>query len=73
MHLYMSHMGGYYIEEEYNEELLEPCEQCGDWDSYVGECDTMEEIALDLYRRNSSDEHIAEVTGLKVNVSFEEI
>lgn len=41
-----------------------------DW--YVGRYDTMEEVALELFKRDTSDEHIKAITGLKVNVSFEE-
>lgn len=73
MHLYESHMGGYYVEEEYNQGFLETCPSCGDYDMYVGEYDTMEEVALVMYKENIIDEHIAEVTGLKVNVSFEKV
>lgn len=31
----------------------------------------MEEVALELFKLDTSDDHIAEVTGLKVKVSFE--
>lgn len=72
IHLYENHLGGYYITDEYNEHFLETCEMCGDSDWYVGRYDTMEEVALELFKRDTSDEHIKAITGLKVNVSFEE-
>lgn len=71
IHLYENHLGGYYITDEYNEHFLETCEMCGDSDWYVGRYDTMEEVALEMYKCSATDEHIAEVTGLKTNVSFE--
>lgn len=71
IHLYADHLGGYYIADRYDRVFLETCSACGDSDWYEGEYETMEEVALTMYKDNSSDEHIAEVTGLKVNVSFE--
>lgn len=73
IHLYENHLCGYYTTDEYNEDFLETCEACGDSDWYFGEYDSMEEVALELFKRDTSDEHIAEVTGLKVNVSFEKV
>lgn len=67
IHLYESHLGRYYVAEEYHEEFLEICETCLDSDWYVGKFETMEEVALTMYKDNATDEHIAEVTGLKVN------
>lgn len=37
IHLYENHLGVYYITDEYNEDLLETCEACGDSDWYYGE------------------------------------
>ena len=33
----------------------------------------MEEVALEMFKHDATDEHIAEVTGLKVNISFEKV
>ena len=73
IHLYENHLGGYYTADEYDEDFLETCEDCGDSDWYIGRYDTMEEVALELFKRDTSDDHIARVTGLKVNVSFEKL
>ena len=73
IHLYESHLGVYYVAEEYHEGFLEICETCWDSDWYVGKFETMEEVALTMYKDNATDEHIAEVTGLKVNVSSEKV
>ena len=73
IHLYENHLGGYYVTEEYDEELLKICETCWDSDWYVGEYNRMEEVALEMYKCSATDEHIAEITGLKVNASFEKV
>ena len=73
IHLYRNHLGGYYTHDRYDKGFEETCPACGDSDWYEGEYETMEEVALTMYKDNSSDEHIAEVTGLKVNVSFEKV
>ena len=39
----------------------------------LGEYDSMEEVALEMFKHDATDEHVAEVTGLKVNVSFEKV
>lgn len=73
IYLYESHLGGYYTHDRWDRSLEEACPFCGDSDRCVGEYDDMEEVALELFKRDTSDEHISEVTGLKVNVSFEKV
>ena len=73
IHLYESHLGGYYVAEEYDEEFLKVCETCWDSDWYAGKFETMEEVALEMFKHDATDKHVAEVTGLRVNVSFEKV
>lgn len=73
IYLYENHLGGYYTHDRYDKDLEEPCPVCWDSDRCVGEYDEMEEVALEMFKHDATDEHIAEVTGLKVNVSFEEV
>lgn len=47
MHIYESHMGGFYATDEPVDEDFLYCEQCGDFDWYVGDADSREE-AFDL-------------------------
>ena len=35
-HVYENHMGGVYFSEDYDDSLLETCEQCFDSDQYLG-------------------------------------
>lgn len=73
IHLYENHLGGYYTHDRWDKDLEEPCPVCWDSDRYVGKYDSMEEVALEMFKHDATDEHVAEVTGLKVNVSFEKV
>ena len=73
IYLYESHIGGYYTYDRWDRSLEETCPACGGSDLCVGAYDDMEEVALEMFKHDATDEHIAEVTGLKVNVSFEKV
>lgn len=73
MHLYENHLGGYYVLDEYDESMLETCGQCGDSDWYVGYFEDHKAIARYMVLENATDEHIADVTGYKVTVSYEKV
>ena len=51
LHVYESHMGGYFTTEEELTTEQEYCDQCGDNDWYLGAVDTQEEAAQ-LYEKH---------------------
>ena len=69
IHLYESHLGGWYTLGHYEEP--DYCETCRECDEYVGAFQSMEDVALKLLKENASDEEIQRVTGLKVIIKFE--
>ena len=73
IYLYENHLGGYYTLDRWDRSLEETCPVCGDSDRCVGEYDSIEEVALEMFKHDATDDHIAEITGLKVNVSFEKV
>lgn len=44
VHVYENHLGGVYLSDEYEERLLERCEQCGDADYYAGTVNSLEDL-----------------------------
>lgn len=44
MEVYESHLGGIYFSDRIIDEDDLHCEQCGDWDWYLGHADTWEEV-----------------------------
>ena len=69
IHLYESHLGGWYMLDHYEEP--DYCETCRECDEYVGAFQSMEDVVLKLSKENASDEEIQRVTGLKVIIKFE--
>lgn len=43
MFIYDSHIGDFYVSTKELSQKQLFCEQCGDWDSYIGEANTREE------------------------------
>lgn len=69
IHLYESHLGGWYTLDHYEEP--DYCETCRECDEYVGSFHSMEDVALKLLKEDASDEEIYRVTGLEVIIKFE--
>ena len=68
-YVYQSCTGNIYLCDEYQEEE-EECPMCGDYDRYIGCCETREEIADLLYKNDYIPEAIYEVTGLLPELTF---
>lgn len=71
IHLYESHLGGWYTLEHYEEP--DYCETCRECDEYVGSFRSVEDVALKLLKEDASDEEIQRVAGLKVIIKFEKV
>ena len=56
IHLYESHLGGWYTLDQYEEP--DYCGTCREFDEYVGAFQSMEGVALKLLKENASDEEI---------------
>ena len=56
MHIYTSHLDGFYTLNERLDFDALYCEQCGDWDNYIGECSTANE-ARELINSSSEAEY----------------
>ena len=50
-HVYENHMGGVYFSEDYDDSLLETCEQCFDSDQYLGFAEDKKNVISDVKRR----------------------
>ncbi|WP_424694826.1 hypothetical protein [Granulicatella adiacens] len=65
-HAYISCLGNVYISDDLDCDN-EPCDICGDYDRYLGEIETMKDLALLMYEDGFSEDYIIEITGYEVN------
>lgn len=62
---YLSCTGNLYTDDDPNCDT-EPCSMCGGYDTYLGEYETMEELAKIMFENNLREDYILEVTGYEV-------
>lgn len=60
-HVYENHMGDVYFSKEYNEGLLETCEQCFDSDWYLGFAYSLPQLKAMLREESYAEDYIKEV------------
>lgn len=58
--VYESHLEGLYTFDDYEDDCLEICEQCGDSDKCIGYFETKEELREWMKNNNYNDEYIGE-------------
>lgn len=60
-HVYEHHMGGVYFSEDYDDSLLETCEQCFDSDRYLGFAYSLPQLKDMLREESYAEDYIKEV------------
>lgn len=64
---YISCLGNVYTSDDPNCDS-EPCEMCGDYDRFLGEVETMENLAILMFLEGFSEQYILERTGYEVKL-----
>ena len=64
---YISCLGNVYTSDDPNCDR-EPCEMCGDYDRFLGEVETMENLAILMFLEGFSEQYILERTGYEVKL-----
>lgn len=64
---YISCLGNVYTSDDPNCDS-EPCEMCGDYDRFLGEVETMENLAILMFQEGFSEQYILERTGYEVKL-----
>lgn len=60
-HAYENHLGGVYFSKDYDESLLEKCEQCFDSDQYLGFAYSESQLKAMLREESYAEYYIKEV------------
>lgn len=61
VHIYENHMGGVYFSKDYDESLLETCEQCFDSDWYLGLAYSLPQLKAMLREESYGESYIKEM------------
>lgn len=64
---YISCLGNVYTSDDPNRDN-EPCEMCGDYDRFLGEVETMEDLVMLMFQDGFSEQYILERTGYEVKL-----
>lgn len=60
-HVYENHLGGIYFSKDYDESLLDTCEQCFDNDQYLGFAYSSPQLKAMLREESYGEEYIKEM------------
>lgn len=61
VHVYENHMGGVYFSKDYDESLLETCEQCFDSDWYLGFAYSLPQLKAMLREESYAEDYVKEI------------
>ena len=64
---YISCLGNVYTSDDPNCDS-EPCEMCGEYDKFLGEVETMEDLVMLMFQDGFSEQYILERTGYEVKL-----
>lgn len=64
---YISCLGNVYTSDDPNCDS-EPCKMCGNYDRFLGEVETMENLAIPMFQEGFSEQYILERTGYEVKL-----
>ena len=64
---YISCLGNVYTNDDPNCDN-EPCEMCGDYDRFLGEVETMEDLVMLMFQEGFYEQYILERTGYEVKL-----
>ncbi|WP_423984003.1 hypothetical protein [Granulicatella adiacens] len=64
---YISCLGNVYTSDDSKCDN-EPCEMCGEYDRFLGEVETMEDLVMLMFQDGFSEQYILERTGYEVKL-----